>query len=697
MKYWLFLATLGLLLNPVLAECPFLQIEPITSAKVTEGTQAIFAIAIKNNAPGIQNVYISSTNNYLGIAETYFDSSFVALAPNEDAVFNFFASAKAGSYDFPIEASSDLGSSGCFESYVLHLDVGNGEPTVSAETGISASISPPGLRQVFPGTKTTYEITIRNDLGEEIVGSLDAPSNPFGNGVSFSESDFKVLKGQTKIVKAGITLPPGTPAGDFEVVIRLSATSSCCTKEFIFPITLRSISKTADLRLINPPLECIFVKHSQRGQFELGVRNDGELRGPFTLSMAGDADALSSTRLPLRQFELAPGERDYFNLTIFPPQTTPLGIYRFILEAKYLGFLLFQKEFCYEVEGLSNVAVEKPVDASVTRCETDSFKFKVRNIGTLKDEYAIEAKPLVKANSFIEPETFSLAPGEIQIVNYIVQTSCATPVGRQVANVIIRPKTASSISASMPFEVLARDGQGILEIDAPSKINAIVGADKILIINANNPGETDAADSEIGITGISSSWVKIATGKATIKAGKSAPYYVTIKPLSVGSYKLKITAKSGSEITTKEVDLVVEEARRGIDYSYTLQPLKEGTITKSAIITLTIRNTGNSPLTNIGAKADESDLNIVPLDTISQIQPGASATYRLEVKPLKDVLPQDVMLKIFSSEGAATGKPISLPAMNIEEPQKPEEFPWRILIIGFLLIVVFWLLSKQTI
>src|SRR3989344_5716394 len=484
----------ALILTPVLAECTFLQVERIAGANVTAATLASFPIAIKNNAPGIRTAYLSAYNNYLDEVETYFDSSASSLAPSESKVFTFFAIAPAGSYDFPLEIVSDSGAGSCSESISLHLNVEGAQASAVPAFDITATISPEGLIQVFPGTKTAFDIVIRNGIGEEIVASRDAPSTPFDSGTSFSETDFKVAGGVTKVVKASVTLPPGAPAGDYDVIVRVQATTSCCVREFLLPIKIRSISKKADLRLINPPLDCISVKHGEREQVALGVRNDGEMAGPFTLSMNGDDEALKYVRLPLRQFELSPGERDYFNLTIFPSQFTPIDTYHFTLEARYLNLLLFQKEICYEVEGVSNVQLEKPEDARITRCETGAFKFKVRNTGTLEDEYAIEAKPLVKAKPFLEPETFTLSPGESQIVNYIVKSSCNTPLGTQLASIVIRPKDALALSATMPFQVLPRDGKGLLEIDAPALMTAIEGAEKKLIINVFNTQPVDMPD-----------------------------------------------------------------------------------------------------------------------------------------------------------------------------------------------------------
>ncbi|MFH1750642.1 MAG: hypothetical protein ABH863_03105 [Candidatus Micrarchaeota archaeon] len=688
---------LALLLHPVAAQCNTLQVEGIGEMTVTQGTLAIFPIAIKNNAAAAQNIYLSATNNYLGEVSAYFDESFYTLAPQETKSFNFFVLAAPGNYDFPLEVRADYGAGSCTENLLLHLTVEGAAPSPTPGAGISVSMTPSSPLQKFPGEKASYDIIMRNDLSEEIVVSIDSPSNPFDSGTSLSESEFRVGKGATKAIKATIILPPGTPQDDYEVVFRLQATSACCVQEFILPAAIRVNSKTADLRLINPPLECISVKHGEKKQLELGVRNDGEIQGPFTLRLSGNDDEILPVRLPLKQFELSTGERDYFNLTISPTSMMPLSIYYFTLEARYLDFLLFQKEFCYEVGGLSTVAIEKPSQASVTRCETNSFTFKVRNVGTLADEYAIEAKPLVGAKPYLEPEVFSLTPGEMQIVNYIVQTSCSTPLGTQLASVIVRPRDASALSVTMPFEVLASGTSSPLEIEAAAKISGVAGEQQKIIVNLFNAAQTEMADTQLSVTGVPSGWAKIVTPKTTIKPGRAAPFIILLEPAASGTYKLKFTANSGSELSVLESDLIIQDAKRQIVYAYEISPLKEGEFTTSAVITLTIRNTGNTKLSGIDAKIDDPKLNAVPLDTIGDLGPGESQTYRLQVRPLADILKKDVTLRIFTDEGATFGDTIELPAMQVEIPQLPDEFPWKLIVIALLVIFLLWLLSRQTI
>ncbi|MFH0971884.1 MAG: hypothetical protein V1835_04945 [Candidatus Micrarchaeota archaeon] len=694
-------ALLLLLAPQAMASCSFLQIASIPSLPVVQGTVASFPIAIKNNGIGSQNVYLSAMNKYSPLIDTYFDASVGTLSPSQDSVFTFFAdtmNAQSGTYDFAIEISSDAGAGICTEKLNLTVDVTPSEeqPQNDAEQ-VSASISPDQLQQLVPSEVADYYISIKNGLDETIFASLDAPSNVFDSSTRFAESDFRISPKGIKVVKASITLPPGTPGGDYEVVFRVRTTSACCIQEFLLPVMIRSYSKNAVLDILNAPLSCLEVIHGMRKFISFGIRNRGEVEGPFNLELYGSDSALLPVSSQLKQFELGTGEHDYFNLTILPPESMPIDTYQFKLRLRYNSFILADQNICYKVTGISNLEVEKPEDTNVKRCAVGSLEFKVQNVGTLKDEYSIETKPMIKAVSYADPETFTLSPREKQLVNLVVQTSCITPLGKQIASLTIRPKNAAARTENFEINIVPSNlsGESFLKIDAPLVIRAVEGQEKKIFINVLNAKSEDMPSTVVSIEGIEKDWFAVESPK-TIKTGKTAPYRAIFTPLAPGTYKLKIVAASGLEISKFNSELMVEGSSAKIDYTYDIEPVSENGVVKEAIVTLAIKNNGNIVAKGISVASPSQDLNLVQLDYIAELAPGESRDVRVQVQPLQDTVEKDIMLKVSSFDGAvSTAKAVTIPALK--KINAAEELPWRYILIAILVLLIMWLFGKQTI
>ncbi len=682
------------------AECDFLEVNAITDASVQKGSIASFPIAIKNTNPGLQSVYLSASNSHMPFLEVNFDKSTATLQPQGEDVFTFFvitSEASEGEYGFPVEITADTGSVTCSEYLNLELAV-TASPVTDQDGGeIQVLVTPSALKQLMPGETQEYSIAITNGLDEEIIAGVDAASNPLGKAVRFSESDVRIGAREMKAVRAIVTMPVGAPGNDYEIVFRVRASSACCLEEFLHPVTVRSYAKTAQLSLVNEPLGCIAVSHGEKERIPLGVRNYGELTGPFRLELTGGESSLRYVTLPLKDFELSAGEREYFNITLFPQITAPIGLHRFILKASYLSYVLFEKEICYRVEGISNVEIEKPNSAIVRRCTTDGFDFKVKNTGTLEDDYAIDVKPLWKATPYAEPEEFSLSPGESQIVNYIVQTSCITPLGKQAGELTITPRIAPPVSSVIEFEVVPSNntGESFLKISAPSPISAILDEEKKFIVNVQNTKSTEMANTIVTLEGIDRSWVRLESPlPKTIKPGKTAVFYVVIKPDAQGTFNLGIIASSGAEISKFTSELRVENRRIGSYVTHSINPVEEAGVTTEAFVTFTLKNTGNVPMNELSINVPAKGLNIVPLDYVDELAPGESKDIRLQVQPLDDFHGKEVPFQVLSSEGVVATELVTLPDMAAIAVEP--EIPWRYILIGILLVVIIWLFSKQT-
>ncbi|MEK6843133.1 MAG: hypothetical protein AABY04_01475 [Candidatus Micrarchaeota archaeon] len=682
------------LFNGVSGACTYLQIEQIADATVLQGTQASFPIAIKNIGTDVQNVYLSSTNNYYGSLDVYFDSSRATLAPTEEKVFTFFIDtfkASGNSFSFPIEINSDSANGFCSDAKELHLAINPATPSVSADQDIFVSISPNELKQLFPGESIEYQIYITNNLKEEIIASIDFVSNEFASSTRYSETDFRVDADSTKIITATVTLPAATPGSDYEVVFRVRTSSICCVKDFLLPVTIRSYYKNAQLSITGEPISCMIIKHGEKRQVPLGIRNYGEITGPFSLQLLGDSEALSYVTLPLRKFELKEGERDFFNLSIFIPETATIDLYRFKMQAKFNSFLLSEKNFCFKVVGKSNFEVEKPLDPKINRCSTGSLKFKVTNVGTLADDYSIETKPLLRANAFAEPSKFSLTPGASKLVNLVIQTTCITPLGSQIASIIVRPRKAAAETSTFEFQIVSsnKSSESFLKIDAPAKITMVSGETKKAVVNVLNTKSEDMPSTTVSIEGLSLLLYTVEPSK-TIKSGKTAPFIVTFKSQAPGTYPIKFVATSGLEISKSDANLQVEQKKAGLDFD--VEEIKSD-VPSEAIVVITLRNNGNVKLTNLEVNTPTSDVNTIPLNYVRELAPGESREMRVQIVPLKDTQGKEIVLKVSSAEGEIASQTIQLPALDKIEIQT--QFDWKLIAVFAMFILIIFVLSRR--
>ncbi|MBI5225054.1 hypothetical protein HY989_04255 [Candidatus Micrarchaeota archaeon] len=687
-------AIMLLLINGVSAVCTYLQVEAIADATVLQGTQATFPIAIKNIGTDVQNVYLSSTNNYYGSLDVYFDSSRGTLAPTEEKVFTFFVDtfkASGNSFLFPIEINSDSPSGFCSDSKELKLAITPAAPSGAPGQEIFVSISPNELKQLFPGESIEYQIYVTNNLKEEIIASIDSVSNEFASSTRYSETDFRVEPDSTKIITATVTLPAATPGSDYEVVFRVRTSSNCCVKDFLLPVTIRSYYKNAQLSITGEPISCMTIRHGEKRQVPLGIRNYGEITGPFSLQLIGEADALSYVTLPLKKFELKEGERDFFNLSIFIPETATIDLYRFKMQAKFNSFLLSEKNICFKVVGKSNFEVEKPIDAKINRCSTGSLKFKVTNVGTLSDDYSIETKPLLKANAFAEPSAFSLTPGASKLVNLVVQTSCVTPLGSQLASIIVRPRKAAAETSTFEFQIVSsnKSSESFLKIDAPTKINMVAGETKKAVVNVLNTKSEDMPSTSVSVEGLSSLLYTVEPSK-TIKSGKTAPFIVTFKSQAPGNYPIKFVATSGLEISKSDATLSVVQKKAGLDFD--VEEIKSD-VPNQAIVVITLRNNGNVKMTNLEVNTPTSDVNTVPLNYVRELAPGESREMRVQIVPLKDTQGKEIVLKISSAEGEIATQTIQLPALDKLEIQT--QFDWKLIAVFAMFIIILIVISKR--
>ncbi|MFH1106614.1 MAG: hypothetical protein V1787_01850 [Candidatus Micrarchaeota archaeon] len=692
------LALITAIASQTVAQCAFLEADAVASATVTQGVAASFPVSVTNHGSNLQPVYLSASAPIK--VELEFDESHAVLGSGEQRTFTLSAKTREavpGNYSIALEVASDDGAGSCSQAFNLSLRVNaNTTPTPVPIDRIEITMRPSAGVQKFPGERQEYDIIVSNRYDEEVIVALSSADNAFEDSTAFSEKAFRVPANSLKAVLATVTVPPGTPGGIYPVILKAEVTTACCLQEFVLAASISVFGDTAALTMMGEPLGCTEARQGESAGFELALRNDGKVTGPFSLRVIAPGDNSDIVGLDVDVLELNPGERTWFNVTLSPSEYTPTGIYRFTLQARYHGVILYQKDFCYGVAGTLDMEITKPAKTEVRRCATEDFQFKLRNTGTLRDTYSVEARPLRGANVFTDPaEAFELSPGESQVVNVILGVSCTAPLGMQALETTI-VSSERTRSDSFEVEILPDAGrQQFLKITAPKKISTIEGEPRLFIVSITNSLSHDAEETRVNVGGVPVAWLEIEAPK-TIKSGATASYRVRIVPETPGDYELVIGAASGLEESSTDATLSVEPQVRALDYSYELSYRKTGNDVNGVALSLLITNNGNVGLTNINLASDEQGLDVSLDSPIGALAPGESRRAEAVIRPMAATDARTVSLRLRSSEGVSQTKAVDLPALRpANESGAGLEFPWKVAIIIVLLILIFVLLTKS--
>ncbi|MBU1198049.1 hypothetical protein KJ765_06095 [Candidatus Micrarchaeota archaeon] len=693
------LASLLILLlfsTPAFATCTFLEVDAITSLAVQQGVQAVFPITIRHNGANQQPVYISAQNP--DRLPLQFDESAYVLTPGEEKTFNLIIETETvgvGEYEIPIEISADEGYGSCYEYETIQLAVETSStPTPEPLDSVAMSIDPKEARQVFPGEILSYDIRVHNNYNEEIIVELDAPDNPFSSSTSFAEKVFRIPARSSKVVRVRVTIPPGTPGSIYDLVFRAEVNTACCIQELIVPASISVFGENARLSVFREPYGCVSVKQGETYNMELGIQNDGGVRGPYTMEVLGEPESTRNVQLQVRRFELMEGERTYVNVSIRPPENEPQEIKFFTLRIRYLDFSMYETAFCYRVQGTKDIEIEKPVEINAKRCSTESFEFSLKNIGSLEDTYAIETRPMRGASVFVDPQTFTLRPSERQRASVVLGVSCLAPLGLQNLEARI---IGSEFTRSELFEVRIAPNetrQLFLKLTAPKTVRVVEGIPTEFTVSVFNTLSVPVDGTFISIEGIPDEWVEI-EGAKTIRSASTAQYKVRVHTEITGDFPISIIAASGLEKSRVSSTLLIEPQVQQLDYAYQTDFAELDGEVQEVRVFLTVTNLGNVVLNDILVSTSAEDVNVIPIENIASLAPGESRSINAVVRPLQDTSEKLIPLRLKSTEGAVQTKSIALPALRRADETTPFDFPWKIVAIIVVLVLIFAVLAKS--
>jgi uncharacterized membrane protein len=307
----------------------------------------------------------------------------------------------------------------------------------------------------------------------------------------------------------------------------------------------------------------------------------------------------------------------------------------------------------------------------------------------------VEARPLSGANVFIDPaREFELPPGGEQTVNVILGVRCNAPLGTQILQTKIY-SGESTRSEAFEVDIVPDEArQQYLKITAPAEVRAVQGAAKTFIVSVTNGLSESAENTAVSVNGIPAEWLEAESPK-TIKSGATASFRVRITPGTPGEFAATVVAESGQEKSSKQIQVYAEPQDRMLDFSYETASEEEDGAVRAVRISMVVTNNGNVELRNIGVSTSEGDVNVDQIDEVGVLAPGESRSIAVVVRPLSETSQKTIPLSVRSNEGVSLTKAVSLPALKPSiEAAGGFDFPWKIVAIIVLLILIFALLAK---
>ncbi len=684
----------------------------IPEKNVIQGALAIYPITV-SNAYGAYPLSVSlgavcdPANLECVFANVPYPNN---VPPGEYRTYDFYVytqKASPAGYSIPLRVTASRPGYECSEDAVLALTVNpNVTEPVPQDIGVYATMYPSSA-SARPGESVKFFITLRNVLREKTFATISsAGTNPFEATTRYGYVDVQLNPEETKVVEVEVTIPPGTPGmvADWTFLVR---TGACCYRDVVLPVRLVVHGPQMTLTLTGEPLpgECLEAKYGEPVSLRIGVRNDGEVNGPYSFSLEATEAAKKFAFIVPRELEITPGDRKFVNITIAPRVETGFGTYYYSFIGKYVNYAVFRRDYCVRVSASENVSVSKEDAYDVVRAATNTLSFSIKNTGSAACNFSLEAPPVPEMTLKLVPDNFVLVPNEEKGIDFVIGTTLSTPLEDYSIPVTLRSAAAScNITKEIQFALAVvssnKPGESFLDV-AGRDFSAVEGVSTTYQVAVSNNGPVTLKQVRLEVLGFPLEWIQVSSPR-DIPAGASRSFDLTFKPARAGDYSITLAAVSGRESVQVDSGLSVAPAEKKIDFSTVSEvPVQEAGATRETRLALAVKNTGNIPATNIqpllfSSESDELLLETQP-STLS-LEPGQTATIQIIVKPLASAETREhqAQLKLGSAEGASDLETIKLPAMlgAAAKPPAPE-FPWKIIAIIILLVLIFAILARE--
>jgi len=646
-----------------------LSFSAVENASVVKGVNAVYPITVTNT--GLNDQLVKLSGECPEGLTCFFDPvSFVTLYPTQFKLFTLSvdtANAIPGNYSIRVDTALGTQVTPCDSRY-FQLEVKPAVPSPSPR--FTAILEPSENQSATPGDWIEYAISVYNNADEKGYASFKAVG-AFARDVVFSASTIRLAPFETKRVVAKVRIPPGAPGGVFDLLFQINAASESGVR---YPLQLYSqifvFAPTINLQLENEPVECVTAPHEKETVWEMALRNNGEIEGPFSLELEGTSETLSSTKLSSELLEVAPGDKQYFRLFFKPSKSIPLDTYYLNLLVKYLDFTVMQKQVCFTVTAITGFLVKKLDEYTVVRSIVTPIEFTIANNGSVSNKFDLEVIPPESMLVQALPQSFSLSPGEERLVRLIASTSLErTPLGRNTVKVLIADNSGVKQAHYFNVNVVSsnRSGQSFFSILVP-ELRVTPGTPSTIFVEVKNSKNVPFHGVSLTLSGIPSTWYSIQPSSRDIPENGSAVYQIdfSIPPNpELKPYELEFTAYSaleGESVKQNASLLLLAPVRsiqaNALDAQYFLSGDK-----REILVSITVQNNGTIGVKNVKLSAVGYALFSQP--SALDLAPGEQKSFTASVIVPSDLpLNSTVALRLESLDGAYT---------ELRVPARPEE------------------------
>jgi hypothetical protein len=339
-----------------------------TFRNVTAGDDAKYSILVSNPSASQQQISLSTTM-VAGLSGEFSKSYITLPAGNTtySALVLHTGSATPGDYQLSVIAKA----ANCEKQVPVNITVfsnGTYGTCCSTAQSLSASIDNAKDRLVRPGETVEFPAYIINEGTAKVIVRLSVPYAPFEYAIS--KNDFDLAGGASDSAKVSFKVPYGTPGNTFTIPILVRYTNACCIREFPIPVSFAVYGPRVSVSLIGEPSpECQKVyEGSDITTLKLGMRNDGDAAGSFSLAISEKSPLYGNAYLSQKSMSLRTGETGYFNiyLSTFGLETGRTYSYTFSVSSGQFNVL--NRNYCISVRP-RNETVPATVNTSLVSLE----------------------------------------------------------------------------------------------------------------------------------------------------------------------------------------------------------------------------------------------------------------------------------------------------------------------------------------
>ena len=682
------------------AQCGLLNIDYVDQAAINQGGSGGFTVTVYNSGENTQRISASAScdNRELDCSFTGISDS-TLVSPGERRTFSLDvqSTGPAGVYQINGELRAGVSGATCTTPLTFNLNVG--QVNASAANPLNAWIEPNESQNARPGDTVQYTIGLRNNGNKRIYAAISSMgTNPFESSTSLSASDVALEAGQTKLVTVNVRLPAGTPGGSYSWIYKVDAGICCGYSTTLTPVQINVQGPLLNIELRNAPLqdECTAVHAGESQTFNPSLKNNGNVKGPFELAITGSATATRTVTISQSRVEVNRGEETPFTLTIAPSARTPIGLYFYKLRGTYQGFTFLNRQLCFNVVGVETTRVAVPEEFTIEREHLSTTTINVTNNGTVADEYALTPEQMDTTDLVVnlQPNTFSLSPGQTQTVTVTITSDLETALGERNLTIQLDAQNYSS-NIELPAQVVAsgKVGESLMEVTVDREIYAPPGASKVFQVSVENKARHVLRDVSITIEGLDAS--QFSAESQSIFPADTTTFDVTINlPANAASQTpVNITVRSGEEfVKIPAVIFASATANLVFTISQVIENKNSNDEVTSVDLLISVTNNGQTPVNNIVGIIDDNAYIYSQIPTELNLQPGETSQVRINVKAASgDTQNQDISLHLASEAGSTSPQSISLPALTVQ----PTNLTWKAVAILLLLIGIGLLIARR--